>query len=366
MGTNSLSSESDGNTADAGDVNQYKDALVQDLVPRNTSGVVTDEAGSLGSATYKWLGAFLKKITVGVPGNLVTIEESSGALQFKIAGTIIAFIDSTGISLGNIKFGSITSKTGFADGILPSLKLGGFYSSNNTLSVPDNVKGFIARGCGGGGGGGGGGGSTNVAGGAGGGGGSASPIIEHFVPSSVAGTITISIGAGGTGGTGGGSNTNGNGGNPGSNSSILYGTQDYQFLGGGGGGGGKAPAGGGDGGAGATNNNNGRFGGAVIGAAGGVAGSPGFSGQGTAIANGGSQGSGNSGGGGGGGAAGFRTISAGGNGGSGGLAGGNGGGGSGPALGGGGGGGGGAGTGFFSGGNGASGGNGWIEIWWVF
>lgn len=40
-------------------VNQYKTALGVDVVPRTSTGAVTDEAGSLGSSTYEWLRAYV-------------------------------------------------------------------------------------------------------------------------------------------------------------------------------------------------------------------------------------------------------------------------------------------------------------------
>lgn len=38
-------------------VNQYFQALSQNVVPRNSSGVATDEAGSLGTSTFEWKNA---------------------------------------------------------------------------------------------------------------------------------------------------------------------------------------------------------------------------------------------------------------------------------------------------------------------
>ena len=38
-------------------VNQYFQALSQNVVPRNSSGIATDEAGSLGTSTFEWKNA---------------------------------------------------------------------------------------------------------------------------------------------------------------------------------------------------------------------------------------------------------------------------------------------------------------------
>jgi len=55
MGSNTISQAIGGVTAVVSDVNQYFTAITGDLLPRNSSGVVTNIMGSLGSTTYKWL-----------------------------------------------------------------------------------------------------------------------------------------------------------------------------------------------------------------------------------------------------------------------------------------------------------------------
>lgn len=52
MGTNTINDRSPGQTVQAADNNQHNDALQGDLVPRNTSGVATADAGSLGTQTF--------------------------------------------------------------------------------------------------------------------------------------------------------------------------------------------------------------------------------------------------------------------------------------------------------------------------
>lgn len=59
MGTNTLATKSDGQIISSSDINQYKTAFGADMVPRNTSGAATDEGGSLGTASLKWLKAFI-------------------------------------------------------------------------------------------------------------------------------------------------------------------------------------------------------------------------------------------------------------------------------------------------------------------
>lgn len=59
MGSNTISTISDGTTGTASQVNQYKTALAGNIVPRNTSGAATDIFGTMGESGYKWLKAFI-------------------------------------------------------------------------------------------------------------------------------------------------------------------------------------------------------------------------------------------------------------------------------------------------------------------
>jgi len=76
MGTNNLSTKSSGDTVIASDPNQYKTALVEDLVPRNSSGVPTNEAGGLGTDTYEWETLYTREInldgTINQRGTMTT------------------------------------------------------------------------------------------------------------------------------------------------------------------------------------------------------------------------------------------------------------------------------------------------------
>lgn len=56
-GTGNLSNAVPGTTILASDFNKITGALKGDLVPRNTSGIATTSAGSLGTSSFKWLRA---------------------------------------------------------------------------------------------------------------------------------------------------------------------------------------------------------------------------------------------------------------------------------------------------------------------
>lgn len=79
MGDNTLTTQSDGTVIDSSDINQYKTALVGDLLPRNASGAVEDGAGSIGSSSYK-----VKRANVEVgyfgPGNIIDHHTYNGVV----------------------------------------------------------------------------------------------------------------------------------------------------------------------------------------------------------------------------------------------------------------------------------------------
>lgn len=59
MGTNSIYSVTNGTTIQDADINQYRTALVDDIVPRNSAGIPTDESANLGSSIHEWLRAHI-------------------------------------------------------------------------------------------------------------------------------------------------------------------------------------------------------------------------------------------------------------------------------------------------------------------
>jgi hypothetical protein len=59
MGLDTIPTRSNSVAIDQTWYNIIRSALLENHVPRNASGVVTDEAGSIGSAAYRWLNAHL-------------------------------------------------------------------------------------------------------------------------------------------------------------------------------------------------------------------------------------------------------------------------------------------------------------------
>lgn len=79
MGANNLFSRSDGQKILAADVNQYRTALNGDLVPRNSSGVPTVDAGGVGTADLPFKRAH---VSVGFffPGMIMPVMDYNGAV----------------------------------------------------------------------------------------------------------------------------------------------------------------------------------------------------------------------------------------------------------------------------------------------
>lgn len=102
MGTNSLETKSANEVVSTDSVNQYKTALSEDHVPRNASGVATDESGSIGTSAFRWLKGWFTSIGIGASASNNTIGENSGDMEFKRDGTAQALLKSTGFTRSSI------------------------------------------------------------------------------------------------------------------------------------------------------------------------------------------------------------------------------------------------------------------------
>lgn len=99
MGDNTLNAAVDGTVIPASDHNSLRTAILTDNVPRNLSGVATDQAGSVGTSAFSWLSSYIRKMFIGDPANLNSIEEDgSDDVIIKRNNTQVASFDSTGIT----------------------------------------------------------------------------------------------------------------------------------------------------------------------------------------------------------------------------------------------------------------------------
>lgn len=77
MGSNNLTARSDGQTVQADDVNQYRNADIGDIVPRNTSGSPEASAGSLGTSDLPWASLYLSGQII-IDGEVIDLTTQAG------------------------------------------------------------------------------------------------------------------------------------------------------------------------------------------------------------------------------------------------------------------------------------------------
>lgn len=111
MGTNTIPSAINGNVIPPEHHNSLKEALGQDLVPRDTNGVPSDLSGQIGTSSYGWLRGFIREVLVGLPGDSLRIYSPvAGELWFEITnGDVIKMIQgSISFWTNNVKRFEIT------------------------------------------------------------------------------------------------------------------------------------------------------------------------------------------------------------------------------------------------------------------
>lgn len=110
MGTNTLETVTGGKIKTS-HPNQYKTALNEDVVPRNSSGVATDVAGGLGTSALRWTTSYIQKIFFGTASNNNYIDENSNNLRINSDNT-------THLSFSGTNLGSGISSSGISRDML--------------------------------------------------------------------------------------------------------------------------------------------------------------------------------------------------------------------------------------------------------
>lgn len=86
MGSNTLTTATDGEVIPSTDHNQLVEALKENFLPRNTSTLApTDLAGDLGSTSYRWRDTYTEELILGAIASGLNIKESSGDIIFERA-----------------------------------------------------------------------------------------------------------------------------------------------------------------------------------------------------------------------------------------------------------------------------------------
>ncbi len=102
MGTNTLPTAVSGNIIPKEHHNGLKQAMETDWVPRNSSGVATENAGSLGTSSLPWLQMFF-----GAAASELSIREDSGKIAFYVGNAKVSEMDADGLIGSGIKDDSI-------------------------------------------------------------------------------------------------------------------------------------------------------------------------------------------------------------------------------------------------------------------
>lgn len=140
MGVNTLVSRSDGQTIASSDVNQYRTAMNEDIVPRNASGVPTDLGGDIGNATYGWDNAYAETFKVGDPASGLNIKRNgSGQMSFESSDVERVVIDNDGLDGDGIKDLSVTREKQEAVGQQLSATSGNFTTSSTSFVDVTNL-----------------------------------------------------------------------------------------------------------------------------------------------------------------------------------------------------------------------------------
>ncbi len=74
MGSSTIPTRSDQQTIDSSWFNKLKEAFTQNIVPRNSDGIATDEGGSIGESALAFLGAYLKNLYLVIGTKAVKLK----------------------------------------------------------------------------------------------------------------------------------------------------------------------------------------------------------------------------------------------------------------------------------------------------
>lgn len=120
-------------------VNQIYSALIQSLVPRNSSGIMISKAGTLGTATYRWLHGYIKKVYIDTLSNADYVDSTGENLIFYSNGNVIFKLDSKNAST------SIDGSAPETRGAVRSASSGTFSTTSTSLVDVTNLSVSINR-----------------------------------------------------------------------------------------------------------------------------------------------------------------------------------------------------------------------------
>ena len=103
MSGNSLNTAVDGEVIPASDINQFKTAMAEDIIPRNTSGIATASAGDLGSSTYPFKDL---NISGGITSGNGQFLPVGGVIQTIFPAAVTGYLLANGDTIGDIGSGA--------------------------------------------------------------------------------------------------------------------------------------------------------------------------------------------------------------------------------------------------------------------
>lgn len=229
-GSDTIPARSPGQVISASHLNVLRNAFMQVLFPRNSSGVVTDLAGDLGSSTYRWNDASIKRILLGESASNIQLKETSPSLlQGLIGGNVKISVSSAGIDGQYMQSASITRAALASPSNVVQV------TSSTTVTLPTGVTWVVLEMVSGGGAGGGG--EYSAGTGSGGGGGAGGNYLTTPVYINGDLTLDVTIGAAPSGGAAGTSpgTPNGTSGAAGGSVQVVVNGLTYLVPGGAGG-----------------------------------------------------------------------------------------------------------------------------------
>jgi len=113
MGQDTIPARSSGQTIISEFFNTLRSVLNETQVPRNSSGVATDQGGDLGTTAIRFGDAYIKKVILNTIGSAMTLSEDGTSFRFDAAtgkdysfyinSVLKGFIDSNGIDGAGLK-----------------------------------------------------------------------------------------------------------------------------------------------------------------------------------------------------------------------------------------------------------------------
>ena len=138
-----LRTVTDGKVIKPSEVNQYYSALTGKILPRGSNGVVSDLAGALGSATYRWEDGWFSTIYFGDSASNTYLTASATELKCFVGGVQKCSMTSSGFDGAYLASDSV-SQTALNNGNFSiSSSSGSFTTTSTSYTAVTNLSASI-------------------------------------------------------------------------------------------------------------------------------------------------------------------------------------------------------------------------------